>query len=376
MCIGYVFTKYPYGNCNTCIRCNNLDLIEQALTRIFEQEGCRRIPKPPLPENPLPVMTKLRHFPAEVETYLWVIGLFVGNLGWTIVKTSPYELLCRRARSAMRPLLSELAMQTSCDAFHSRVEERYWGALLEADASGQTFVSGYLPDCYDVKDMRFYDEPITEPTAELHFFLLNVQEELQAVSRIPRINYEERKRRQEDLEALYQQGCKQAADAESEWEELEKSVNYKERERRLKELRALSQQGRKQEEDAESEWEELEKSAFEIADKALGQTLIAPSGDWHYWYFGNLLYKAYANPQQLEADGVRLLYFQPANSSGADVAEIWEEMSWNAPAAPEPNMDEIPFLRAVDAKSVRLGLQDAWEYEANRPQVGWEWRKF
>ncbi|MEH2379479.1 MAG: hypothetical protein V7K27_11425 [Nostoc sp.] len=33
-----------FSNFTYYIRCNNLDLIEQALTRIFEQEGCRRIP--------------------------------------------------------------------------------------------------------------------------------------------------------------------------------------------------------------------------------------------------------------------------------------------------------------------------------------------
>lgn len=350
------------------MRSDNLDLIEQALTRIFEQEGCRRIPKPSLPSNPVPVLEKLRFRPHTITPYLWVFELLVSQIGWTIIKTRPVELLCQRATGATRPRLSELAMQTGCDAFHYMVYDRYCGALLEADASGQTFASGYL-DC-DEKDMRFYDEPITKLSGGLYFYLLNVPLELQAVSRIPE-DYEQRERKLIELEALSDQGCMQALEAESELEELKKSVFSEQRERRLKELEALSQQGWKQAQDVEPELEELRKSVFELHDEALGQTLIAPGWARNYWNLYSMLQVDYDNPQQLEADGARVLYFQPANSSGVGVAEIWEEMSRNA--EPEPN---ISFVRAVGAKSVQLGLQDAWEYEANRPHVGWEWRKF
>jgi hypothetical protein len=129
---------------------------------------------------------------------------------------------------------------------------------------------------------------VTERTGGLHFFLLNVPEELQAVARI-RINYEERKRRQEELIPLMQQ----SGEAE---------------------------------EKAESEWEELSKSSFEIQDEALGQALIGQIHYRDYWHLHNLIYKAYAIPQQLEADGARLLYFQP---SGSD-REFNAEKMWSA----------------------------------------------
>lgn len=177
---------------STCVRSDNLDLIEQALTSILEQEGCRRISKPPLPQNSAPVMEKLRSFPSHVTPYFWVFGLVVGRFGWTLVQSWPSELLCQRARSATRPRLSELAMQTGCDAFHCMRGDRYWGAVLEADASGRTFASGNV-DCMegdDIKTMRFYDEPIIERTGGLHFFLLNVPLELQIKIRAP-INYGE-----------------------------------------------------------------------------------------------------------------------------------------------------------------------------------------
>lgn len=97
-----------------CIRSNNLDLIDLALTRIFEQEGCRRIPKPPqtMPSE------GLRHNPWLLLCDLWIVGLFIGTSEWTFVKTQPNELLCRRAIGANRPRLSELAIQIGHNAFH------------------------------------------------------------------------------------------------------------------------------------------------------------------------------------------------------------------------------------------------------------------
>jgi len=298
MTLDYWFTKLSYRNDTTCIRSDNLDLIEQALIHIFEQKGCRCILQPPLPQNSTPVMRELRSRPWKIRPYLWVIGLFVGRLGWTIVKTSPVELLCRRARGANRPRLSELAIQSGCDAFHYRVHDRFWGALLEADASGRTFASGYLDS--SIENMKFYDEPITEQTGGLRFFLLDVPEELRTVGRAGRvsINDEERQIRQEELEALFQQGG-------------EEQVAY-----------------------AWSEWKELNKSGFEGADEALGQLLGASS---YYWHLDNLLYKVYAQPQQFAADRVRLLYFRPVGEP--DVEEIWKTLSSSA----QEDEDNIPW---------------------------------
>lgn len=367
--------RSSYGS--TWVRSDNLDLIKQALTSILEQEGCRRISKPSLPQNPVPVMKKLQTRPHPMTPYLWVFGLIVHRFGWTSVKTWPGDLLCQRARGATRSRLSELAMQTGCDAFHYMVYNGAWKAVLEADASGRTFTSGEVDDLEgdDINNMRLYDEPINERTHGLNFFLLNVLLELQAVGRL-RINYEERERRKKELEVLLSQAWQQVHETDSELEELKKSVFSEERETRLGELDLLSELRWKDAMNAQSEWEELEKSPSEIEDEALSHMLLAPMRDRYYWCLDNLLYAAYANPQQLEADEMRLLYFQPAESSGQDVAEIWEEMSRTAPPESEENIDEIPFVRAVDPKTVQLGLQDAWEYEANRPQVGWEWHKF
>ncbi|MEH2458847.1 hypothetical protein [Nostoc sp.] len=118
-----------FSNFTYYIRCNNLDLIEQIFTRILEQEGSRRIPLPILPKNDI---EKLRDQPWILCNELWIIGLFVGSLGWTIVKIVPEELLCHRAKDADRPRLSELAMHINSDTFY--IGCNGGSILMEVDA--------------------------------------------------------------------------------------------------------------------------------------------------------------------------------------------------------------------------------------------------
>lgn len=333
MDLDYWFEKLSCSNYTTCIRSDNLDLIEQTLSRIFQQEGCCRISQPPLPTNPVTAIKLLRSFSSHVELYLWAFGLFPGNLGWTVVKTSPINLLCHRASGSSRPWLSELAMQAGCDAFHYGVY-RHWGVLLEANTAGQTLASGYL-DCYDIKDMKFYDQPVTELSGRLQFLLLDVPEELLRATRATTIQYDENEiqQRKEDLTILIDQGGKQADFARAEWREL--SMSY-----------------------------------FERVYQALGQVLTDSSD---YWYLNDLLQSAYAEPQQLKFSGVRLLYFQPGESDlNYQAGEIWEVIS-NEVAShyPEADNDDIPFMRPVYSRTTWANqLCDSWELEANRPWEG------
>jgi hypothetical protein len=289
----YSFKRIGYWNETACVRADNLDLIEQGLTRIFEKEGCRRIPQPPLPQNSQPVIQKLRSYSQRMYPYLWVIGLSVGNLGWTIIKASVSELLCRRAKDATRSRLSELAIQTGCDAFFYSVQNRHWAALLEANASKKTFVSGYL-DCSKLEDMKLYDEPVTELSGGLNFYLLNVPDEFQSLGRVKvSISKEEKQKREEELEALIQQHP----------EQIDKAA---------------------------AEWRELNMSSFERADEDLGQLLCGSPPHFYYRIENNLwhesiIYTAYTEPQQLEKYGVRLLFFQVEGSDyQSDTENIWE----------------------------------------------------
>ncbi|ELS01402.1 hypothetical protein Xen7305DRAFT_00011060 [Xenococcus sp. PCC 7305] len=58
--LDYRFEKPSYNNSTACIRTDNLDVIEQALTLVLEKEGCRLISKTPLPQNPKPLIQQRR----------------------------------------------------------------------------------------------------------------------------------------------------------------------------------------------------------------------------------------------------------------------------------------------------------------------------
>ncbi|MEH2379480.1 MAG: hypothetical protein V7K27_11430 [Nostoc sp.] len=191
--------------------------------------------------------------------------MFIGSFGWTIVKLLPEQLLCRRPRDADRPRLSQLAMHINSDAFYigcSEVED----ILMETDAKGSIFTSGDVDDLSG--EDKFFEEPInlveriqslehlklmysTEPQ---RFLLLNVPEEMQRA---------EPKLKQEQTQRFKQ------------WQDFREMP-----------------------------------SGFQVFDTAIGRLL---GGTPNYWHVGNepLVYRAYTQQEQLEADGARLLYFQP-----------------------------------------------------------------
>ncbi|MEH2282919.1 MAG: hypothetical protein V7K90_16585 [Nostoc sp.] len=256
-----------FRNYTTCIQSDNFDSIELAITGIFELEGCRRISQPPQPLS----NEELRQTPWLLLPNLWIVGLFVSTPGWTIVKTEPNELLCRRARGAARPRLSELAMQIGCNAFHLGAYGHN-GILLEADAMGQTFISGSV-DAIEEEENQFYDEQINT-SGYSQFFLLDVPEEIQAVVKAP------------------------------------SPEQQQEKERRLSELDMLK--GTEEEPfDAQSEIGELLKGHSWRIDEALEPLLGGSPSYWHIWK-NNLFYLAYTQQLQLAKNGARLLYFQPA----------------------------------------------------------------
>jgi hypothetical protein len=68
-----------YWNYTDCIRSDNLDAIELAITRLLEEEGYRRLPDPPQPLDPK-ILKKCRH-PWQTVPKLAIVGLFVGAKG-------------------------------------------------------------------------------------------------------------------------------------------------------------------------------------------------------------------------------------------------------------------------------------------------------
>ncbi len=245
-------------------------MIERGINNIFKQEGFRRISKPPLPQNPKPLLRELLSAPWKIRN-LWVIGLSLGNFNWTIIKASRDKLLCDRAKNSVHPRISKLATHVGCDAFSYKIHDAYLGALLEADTSGRTFVSGYLGNRNDLENNDvFCSEPVNKLVGGLNFYLLNISEELKAMYKTRDISQEERQKRAEELEKLVKQ-------------EPEK-INY-----------------------ALSEYRKIHKSSFIRDNENLGQLLCRSD---FFWHENNLLYKAYAEPEKLEKDRVKLLFFQ------------------------------------------------------------------
>ena len=159
-------------------------------------------------------------------SYLWVIALAAGSYEWTVLKTSVPELFCHKSKQNNSPLLSELAKKLEYNTFHHSVTDREWGVLVEANALGQTLASGYLELDY-LEHMQFYTKDIKEPKEDKNFSLINVPEEFQQAGKASfKISEEEKHKREEELELLYQSGDKKIRDnAWSEWKNLNMSWN-------------------------------------------------------------------------------------------------------------------------------------------------------
>ncbi|WP_156114087.1 hypothetical protein [Myxosarcina sp. GI1] len=285
----YEFTRFSYNNHSVCVNSNNLNLVEVAIINLLGQEGYRQIPKPPLPQNDKLLIQTLCSSPWEIMSYLKVIAISIGNYGWSVIKAFPSELFCRRAKKTKLPLLARLASQQKFDAFHNTVLQRYWGVLIEANSSGRTLASGYLDSDY-MEYIRFYTKRIQESKGYKNFSLIEVPREFQWAGSVSSIfNEREKQKREEELELLYQSDEKEIRDK------------------------------------AWSEWKELNMSWFERRDEDLGK-LICKSD--FFWHENKLLYKAYAEPEQLEKDRVRLLFFQTGRFDlDPSTEEIWSPIT-------------------------------------------------
>lgn len=253
-----------YWNFTTCIHCDNLTIIEQAVTNLLEQEeGCRRLSQlPPFTGS----LDQLRaQHPADQSCHVWIVSLFSGNEGWTIVKTWPTELLCHKAANEYRPKLSALAMQLGCDAFHLGVRGSICGFLLEANAEGNIHISGTFYS--DFPDNQFYQQPNDSPGLIEQFSLLKMPEPIQAAAQV-----------------------NQAPELQQ----------------RLAELKRLAEENPDLKHDFD--WEcEVYQGDTERIDRALEAVL----NNSNSWYWIDLAYHAYTHPEELAAAGAHLLYFLP-----------------------------------------------------------------
>ena len=273
------FEQFNYYNDTTCINSDNLDLIKNQITDIFNKEGYIEISKPLLPENDKPLIKEFLALPQLISS-LRIVGLLKNDSNWIVIKSSSPKLLCRKAKGFARSILSELAVKTSCQAFHNHVQKRNCGVLLEASITGETLASGYL-DHDDIDRMEFLNEPVIKFDREQNFLLLDVPEAFEAAGKHKvRLGELEKQQKEQELEALFNQKSDRT-------------------------------------QFALSEWKKLNMSRFERIDEDLGKLICTSNSFWHE---NNLLHKAYAKPKELEQDGVKLFYFLP---SVQNTEEIW-----------------------------------------------------
>jgi hypothetical protein len=296
-----------YSNYTTCLHCDDLVVIQQAMTNLLEQEGgCRISQLPPLEVS---VEELTRNNTWYQICNFWIVGLFPGKGGWTIVKTWSSELLCHRIADDFRPRLSALAIQLRCDAFHLSVYGGTYGTcgiLLEANAAGDIYVAGSFNA--DVPSESFYQQPIDEPDSIERFSLLKVPESFQTAMQINKAP--EIIRNEEEYNRL----------------KAEKHPNWS----LLNEL-----------------WSnEVSKGYTERIDMAL-EAILDRSGTWAY---SHLAYAAYVHANELAAANGHLLYFQPPTNYKKPPAytltpdqqlEIFGVFS-------ESQLDESVGLEAVD----------------------------
>jgi hypothetical protein len=290
---------FKYWNYTSCIHADKLNVIEQEVKRLLEQEeGCHHIPQPPQPTSS---SEQMRIYPEDTVRALWIVGLFSGKSGWTIVKTWPYELLCQRAKGASRPRLSNLAIQLGCDAFHIRVSTAV-NILLEADATGRTFISGWSGFEGPDRCNKFYDEQITQSGGIPQFYLLQVPEPMQAAMQVNE-DPEWRRRTAEVMRRL-QEGV-----------DFELFPNW-------------------------YDDDEFSKSYMHRIEDALVKVV---GGSHNCWYLSSLPYLVYAEPLRLEAVGARLLYFQPPTTYSPDRDNLAHKTQPEIDSGLDTGVDEDVF---------------------------------
>lgn len=206
---------------------------------------------------------------------------------------------------------------------------------MEVDARGGIFISGE-DDIDRWEEGKFFDEHINSQETGKFFLLQMPEEEIQkaerAISKEQTRRYEQWEEQFLENYARYHFPLMTSTELEQ-WKARWKGMLDKS-EKQLQFDRDEESQQLYHEwlNEAGQSW--LVDPRSPLFEQALERLL---GGSHSYWHEGNLLYKAFAEPQQLEADGVRLLYFQPARKP--NVGEIWEAISNSA----QEDVDDIPW---------------------------------
>jgi hypothetical protein len=281
---------FRYWNSTTCIMNDNLPLVEQNITKLLEEEEeWKKI-------NLLPkidyAVDDLRNKPWDKLTNLSLIALFKTESGWTIIKTFPERLFCRRSSNNNRLRLSFLAQLLNCNAFYLEASHQDREFLLEANAKGDTFLTG----CQGMESPEYfqlYEEEVDLFSSLDKLSLIDVSPTLQLAMKVN----ESPELKKLDAEANRLMKKQQS------WEYEEFTLI-----------------------------EEASKSHTERIDRALAETICKSNS---FWYITNLTYLIYNNSDILKQDNIKLLYFHSPNSyKGSATSKIFS----------------LPFSKSEDAE--------------------------
>lgn len=138
-------------------------------TLLREERTQQAIAPPPSP------LEKLGTDPLQAET--WGVAIFPGAPGWTVVKTTPLELLGARAPGAQWMRLVELLRRLSAPGFQLNLYDSSCLVLIEANAQGRHLLSGYRPGTdLNPDPLQFNQERLTEDRIDVRFELLPFQQ--------------------------------------------------------------------------------------------------------------------------------------------------------------------------------------------------------
>lgn len=155
-------------------------MLFQALCPVFALDDYRYCEGPLKIEEPDAYWMQ---YGKSLQSRIWAVSWIPTNKMWTVVKTSPFELLCEYAKNCMRPRLAEIAMLLECPALQVNLYDSTTVHTVEACAAGNCCITGATFDDMDRYNHVEIDQPYrkseTRPKGFLYDgyspFILNPQ---------------------------------------------------------------------------------------------------------------------------------------------------------------------------------------------------------
>lgn len=125
----------------TFFHTDDLDALEEAVARVCESTGMRRVEYKPRKREKWDAM----QYGTGASSDHWSLALGVGRHGWSIVRTAPFELLAEPDdRGDHR--LGAIARALGCEALHVSLYDGVAMIVAQASATGEVVLSGYTMD--------------------------------------------------------------------------------------------------------------------------------------------------------------------------------------------------------------------------------------